>query len=183
MSERELDFDTRAVRSFVSSHLRRARTSVDNRARRLRRKRLRWRAQGDFFGDREFVDLSQQIAEFFAAELAKADKMESTDVLVADFDDDDDVRWFAVLLMASRTAFMHEVAREGGEVRNDIAKRYAILPGPSQKVSSYALVRASSMEAFYVDEKRKIMGEDTLIIPDGLLQCESGVSGKEVIRG
>ena len=31
MSERELDFDTRAVRSFVSSHLRRARTSVDNR--------------------------------------------------------------------------------------------------------------------------------------------------------
>ncbi len=83
--------------------------------------------------------------------------------------------------MASRTAFMHEVAREGGEVRNDIAKRYAILPGPSQKVSSYALVRASSMEAFYVDKKRKIMGEDTLIIPEGLLQCESGVSGKEVI--
>ena len=31
LSERELDFDTRAVRSFVSSHLRRARTSVDNR--------------------------------------------------------------------------------------------------------------------------------------------------------
>ena len=31
MSERELDFDTRAVRSFVTSHLRRARTSVNNR--------------------------------------------------------------------------------------------------------------------------------------------------------
>ncbi len=38
------------------------------------------------------------------------------------------------------------------------------------------------MEAFYVDKKRKIMGEDTLIIPEGLLQCESGVSGKEVIE-
>lgn len=183
MSERELDFDTRAVRSFVSSHLRRARTSVDNRrASFSEESAFAGELKGYFFGDREFVDLSQQIAEFFGAELAKADKMESTDVLVADFDDDDDVRWFAVLLMASRTAFMHEVAREGGEVRNDIAKRYAILPGPSQKVSSYALVRASSMEAFYVDKKRKIMGEDTFIIPDGLLQCESGVSGKEVIE-
>lgn len=183
MSERELDFDTRAVRSFVSSHLRRARTSVDNRrAAFSEESAFAGELKGYFFGDREFVDLSQQIAEFFGAELAKADKMESTDVLVADFDDDDDVRWFAVLLMASRTAFMHEVAREAGEVRNDIAKRYAILPAPSQKVSSYALVRASSMEAFYVDRKRKIMGEDTLIIPDGLLQCESGVSGKEVIE-
>ena len=183
MSERELDFDTRAVRSFVSSHLRRARTSVDNRrAAFSEESAFAGELKGYFFGDREFVDLSQQIAEFFAAELAKADKMESTDILVADFDDDDDVRWFAVLLMASRTAFMHEVAREAGEVRNDIAKRYAILPGPSQKVSSYALVRASSMEAFYVDKKRKIMGEDTFIIPDGLLQCESGVSGKEVIE-
>ena len=162
---------------------RRARTSVDNRrAAFSEESAFAGELKGYFFGDREFVDLSQQIAEFFAAELAKADKMESTDVLVADFDDDDDVRWFAVLLMASRTAFMHEVAREGGEVRNDIAKRYAILPGPSQKVSSYALVRASSMEAFYVDKKRKIMGEDTFIIPDGLLQCESGVSGKEVIE-
>ncbi len=184
MSERELDFDTRAVRSFVSSHLRRARTSVDNRrASFSEESAFAGELKGYFFGDREFVDLSQQIAEFFAAELAKADKMESTDILVADFDDDDDVRWFAVLLMASRTAFMHEVAREAGEVRNDIAKRYAILPGPSQKVSSYALVRASSMEAFYVDKKRKIMGEDTFIIPDGILPGPSQkVSSYALVR-
>lgn len=183
MSERELDFDARAVRSFVASHLRRARTSADNR-------RAAFSEDSAFaselkrylFGECEFVDLSRQIAEFFAGELSRADKLESTDVLVADFDDDDDVRWFAVLLMASRTAFMHEVAREGGEVKNEIAKRYAILPAPSQKVASYALVRASNMEAYYVDKKRKIMGEDVMVIPDGLLQCEAGVSGKEVIE-
>ena len=144
MSERELDFDTRAVRSFVSSHLRRARTSVDNRrAAFSEESAFAGELKGYFFGDREFVDLSQQIAEFFGAELAKADKMESTDVLVADFDDDDDVRWFAVLLMASRTAFMHEVAREGGEVRNDIAKRYAILP---RTLSEGELLRARACE-------------------------------------
>ena len=183
MSQRELDLDTRAQRTFVTSHLRRARVSPDNRRGSFTEgSAFAGELKSFLFGERDFIDLSQQIAEFFSGELAKAAKAESTEVLVADFDDDDDVRWFAVLLMNSRTAFMHEVAREGGEVRNDIAKRYAILPAPSQKVSSYALVRASTMEVHYVDKKRKIAGEDVFLIPDGLLQCSTGVSGKEVIE-
>lgn len=121
--------------------------------------------KGYFFGEREFVDLSQQIAEFISSELTKAEKAESTDVLVADFDDDEDARWFAVMLLGSKQAFMHEVGREEGEVRNDIARHYAILPNPSQKVPSYAIVRASTMEIGYVDKKRKIAGEDQYAYP------------------
>ncbi len=182
MSARELDLDTRAVRSFLTSHLRRARTSADNRRGSFaENSAFAGELKAFLFGDREFIDLSQQIAEFIAGELAKCDKQESTDVLVADFEDDDEVRWFAIMLMTSRMAFMHEVDREGGAVRNDIARHYAILPNPSQKVSSYAVVRASTMEVMYQDKKRKIAGEDTMLIPDGLLQCVTGVSGKEVI--
>ena len=146
MSQRELDLDTRAVRSFVTSHLRRARTSADNkRASFAENSGFAGELKAFLFGDREFIDFSEQIAEFVAGELAKADKAESTDVLVADFEDDDEVRWFAILLMSSRMAFMHEVDREGGQVRNDIARHYAILPNPSQKVTSYCIVRASTM--------------------------------------
>lgn len=182
MSQRELDLDTRAVRSFVTSHLRRARTSGDNkRGAFAEDSAFAGELKSFFFGERDFIDLSQQIAEFISGELAKAEKIESTDVFVADFEDDDDVRWFAVMLMNSRMAFMHEVAREGGEVRNDIARHYAILPSPSQKVASFALVRASTMDVYFQDKKRKIAGEDTFLIPDGLLQCETGVSGKEAI--
>lgn len=182
MSQRELDLDTRAVRSFVTSHLRRARTSGDNkRGAFAEDSAFAGELKSFFFGERDFIDLSQQIAEFVSGELAKAEKIESTDVFVADFEDDDDVRWFAVMLMNSRMAFMHEVAREGGEVRNDIARHYAILPSPSQKVASFALVRASTMDVYFQDKKRKIADEDTFLIPDGLLQCETGVSGKEAI--
>lgn len=182
MSQRELDLDTRAVRSFVTSHLRRARTSGDNkRGAFAEDSAFAGELKSFFFGEHDFIDLSQQIAEFVSGELAKAEKIESTDVFVADFEDDDDVRWFAVMLMNSRMAFMHEVAREGGEVRNDIARHYAILPSPSQKVASFALVRASTMDVYFQDKKRKIAGEDTFLIPDGLLQCETGVSGKEAI--
>lgn len=182
ISERELDLTERAVRSFVASHLRRARADADNRCGAFTEKSaFAGELKGYFFGDREFVDLSHQIADFLVAELAKADKPASTDILVADFEDDDEVRWFAVLLMGSRMAFMHEVAREGGQVRNDIARRYAILPAPSQKIDSYALVRASNLDVLYRDKKRLVMGEETYLIPDGLLQCETGVSGKEAI--
>ena len=37
------------------------------------------------------------------------------------------------------------------------------------------------MDVYFQDKKRKIAGEDTFLIPDGLLQCETGVSGKEAI--
>ena len=183
ISQRELDLeDSRAGRSFVTTHLRRARESVDNkRAAFAENSAFAEELRSYFFGQREFIDLSQQVAEFIAGELARADKADSTDVLVADFDDDEDARWFAVMLLSSKQAFMHEVGTTDGQTACAISRHYAILPNPSQKVTSYAVVRASTMEIAYVDKKRKIAGEDTMLIPDGLLQCETGVSGKEAI--
>jgi nucleoid-associated protein YejK len=183
ISQRELDLeDSRAARQFVTTHLRRARESGDNRRATFSDdSAFGGELKRFFYGERDFIDLSQQIAEFIGAELAKAERAQSTDVLVADFDDDDDVRWFAVMLLTSKQAFMHEVGTETGQTVNAISRRYAILPNPSQKVQSYAVVRASTMEIGYVDKKRKIAGEDVMLIPEGLLQCDAGVSGKEVI--
>lgn len=182
-SQCELDLeDNRACRQFVTTHLRRARQSGDNkRATFAEDSAFAGELKNYFFGEREFIDLSQQVAEFISNELARADKAQSTDVLVADFDDDDDVRWFAVMLLTSKQAFMHEVGTQDGNRVANITRRYAILPNPSQKVQSYCLVRASTMEIGYVDKARKIAGEDRMLIPEGLLQCETGVSGKEAI--
>ena len=182
-SQCELDLeDNRACRQFVTTHLRRARQSGDNkRATFAEDSAFAGELKNYFFGEREFIDLSQQVAEFISNELARADKEQSTDVLVADFDDDDDVRWFAVMLLTSKQAFMHEVGTQDGNRVANITRHYAILPNPSQKVQSYCVVRASTMEIGYVDKARKIAGEDRMLIPEGLLQCETGVSGKEAI--
>lgn len=182
-SQCELDLeDNRACRQFVTTHLRRARQSGDNkRATFAEDSAFAGELKNYFFGEREFIDLSQQVAEFISNELARADKAQSTDVLVADFDDDGDVRWFAVMLLTSKQAFMHEVGTQDGNRVANITRHYAILPNPSQKVQSYCVVRASTMEIGYVDKARKIAGEDRMLIPEGLLQCETGVSGKEAI--
>lgn len=182
-SQCELDLeDNRACCQFVTTHLRRARQSGDNkRATFAEDSAFAGELKNYFFGEREFIDLSQQVAEFISNELARADKAQSTDVLVADFDDDDDVRWFAVMLLTSKQAFMHEVGTQDGNRVADITRHYAILPNPSQKVQSYCVVRASTMEIGYVDKARKIAGEDRMLISEGLLQCKTGVSGKEAI--
>lgn len=156
MSQRELDIESRTVRNFVTTHLRRARTSADNkRATFAENSAFGGELKGYFFGEREFVDLSQQIAEFISSELTKAEKAESTDVLVADFDDDEDARWFAVMLLGSKQAFMHEVGREEGEVRNDIARHYAILPNPSQRCRAMqSCVQAPWRSAMWIRSAR-----------------------------
>ncbi|QWT18187.1 nucleoid-associated protein [Collinsella sp. zg1085] len=183
MSQRELDFETRAIKSYIGTHLRRARTAVDNRrAAFLPDSAFAQELKRYFFGERQFIEFSQQVAEFLHSELSRADKLESADVLVADFVDDDDARWFAVLVLQSKQAFMHEVGRVDGAVKNDIKRHFAILPAPSQKIASLALVRANSFEVYYQDKNRKIAGEDRRVIPDGLLACEEGTSGKETIE-
>lgn len=182
-SERELDLDTRAARTFVSRHLLRARSAADNRLGSFaEQSAFAGEIKRYLFGEREFLDLTLDIAEFLSGELSRAEKLESTDVLIADFDDEDDVRWFAILLLSSRQAFMHEVESASGSTSCGIARHYAILPNPSQKVASYALVRASSLEVLYRDKERVIAGERRQVIPEGLLQCTEGISSKEVIE-
>lgn len=181
-SEAELEFNTRAVKSFVTKHLKRSRNAADNRPGSFTQESaFAAELKRYFFGERTFIDLSQQIAEFLCEQLSHAEKPSSADILVADFEDDEETRWFAILIMESRMAFMHEVANDAGTVAAKIARHHAILPAPTQKIASYALVRSRDLAVLYQDKPRTIMGADTQLIVDGLLQCTTGTSAKEVI--
>lgn len=181
-SEQELELDTRAVKSFVTKHLKRSRNAADNHPGSFTEESaFAAELKRYFFGERTFIDLSQQIAEFLCEQLSHAEKPSSADILVADFEDDEETRWFAILIMESRIAFMHEVANDAGTVAAKIARHHAILPAPTQKIASYALVRSRDLAVRYQDKPRTIMGADTQLIVDGLLQCTTGTSAKEVI--
>lgn len=202
-SEEELDLSNRQTKNYVSTHARRALSSIDNKHGSFSDESLfadKLRAYRD--GSVEFVDLSIQVAEFLCKELEHADKPVSTDLLVVDFEEDPEVtegvdaedrideafdgrarRYFALLLLESKQAYMHEVGRaQNGAVCNTIARHYAILPNPSQKVSSYAVVDLQTQVVLFCDKPRSISGEERLLIPEGLLQCSVEASGKEVIE-
>ena len=76
---------------------------------------------------------------------------------------------------------MHRAVSGDGQVKAEIARHHAILPKPSQKTDSYALIRLDS-EEFFTDRKRSIDGEDRFVLPELLLKCTSAVSGREAIK-
>ena len=211
ISAEELDLTSKQAKRFVEKHLGKVRADAGARRASFQpESAFAEEVKRYFFGQRDFMDLSREIAEFLGAELGRADRPKSCDLLVADFVEEDDAipaadgdgfdapwddaagaiavpaepvtfRYFAILLLESKLAFMHEVGSEGGAPCSRIARHHAILPNPSQKVSSFAVIDARSLRVAYADKVRKIDGQDTLLLPDGLLMCGEGVSGKEAI--
>lgn len=202
-SEEELDLSSRQVKNYVATHVRRALSNIDNMRGEFSDDSLfagKMRAYRD--GALDFVDLSGEIARFLCGELEHQDKPSSADVLVVDFEEDAGVeggaagdeliegaydgrarRYFALLVLESKQAYMHEVGRgQDGALRCAITRHYAILPNPSQKVASYAVVDLRSLSVVFCDKPRSISGEERLVIPEGLLSCSMGASDKAVIE-
>lgn len=201
-SQGELDLESRLIKGYVSKHVKKAFGNIDNKRGEFAPDSMfASELQAYFAGQRNFVDLSVQIAEFISTELGRMSKSESTDLLVVDFEEEEQLqggsadeeavtasfegranRYFGIFLLESRQAFMHSIAYgEDGQPCNEIERHHAILPNPSQKISSFAVINMRSMEVAFQDKKRVIAGEERYLIPDGLLQCSMQASSKEVI--
>ncbi len=201
-SQAELDLQSRMVKSYVTKQARKCLTHLDN-------KRGEFSVESTFApelrayfrGERDFAGLSVQIAEFIANELGRMEKSESTDLMVVDFEeetkleagssDDEEIaasfdgrvnRYFGLFLLESKQAYIHSVGySDDGMPANDIERHHAIMPNPSQKISSFAIIDSRTLEVAFQDKLRSIAGQDTYLIPDGLLQCSMEASSKEVI--
>ncbi|MDO4501663.1 MAG: nucleoid-associated protein [Coriobacteriia bacterium] len=200
-AQEEIDLTSKNAKNFVTKHAVKALTCLDN-------KRGTFAPESGFAeelrayyaGQRDFVELSQQIGDFLVTELGHMEKTPSTDLLVVDFEDepvkavnemsDEEVeasfkgranRYFAILLLESKQAYMHEMGF--GEVgpMNTVVRQHAVLPNPSQKVPSYAVIDLRTLEVQFADKKRVIAGEERWLIPDGLLQCSMEASSKETL--
>lgn len=200
-SQAELDLEDRLAKSYVTKLVRKTSKSVDNmRGEFAPDSGFAPELKAYFAGERDFVGLSVQIAEFIAGELGRMSKSESTDLLVIDFEEDVEVgsgaaaaeveaafdaaprRRFALILLESRQAYMHVVGSDDyGTPANGLERHHAILPNPSQKIASYALIDARTLDVAFQDKKREIAGEERWLIPDGLLQCSMEASSKETI--
>ncbi len=203
-AQRELDLADRPTKSYVQRHLRKVSSSAESNHGTFAPESAfassfdRYVAGGD-----GFVAFSRQIAEFLYGELRTGEDIEPCDVLVADFEDDADAsaaaeqgdeeaeqaafegrgeRRFAILLLPRKQAFAHDVYNEGGFVCNGIVRHDAMLPNPTQRIDSYAVIDVRTREIDFHDKERTIAGSSAMLIPDALLQCSKGASSKEVLE-
>lgn len=129
-----------------------------------------------------FTELASDMAKKLYDVLSHCDTPESLDVLFVDFQDDDDARNIAILLLEHKTAYTHEILDDDGEVYNKLIKHHAILPGLTQKTEGYGFVRLSDFSLHFVDTKRPCDGEDIYILPDRILQCTTSISGRDAVK-
>lgn len=85
---------------------------------------------------------------------------------------------FAIILLVRKQGYVHEVLF--GNV-NNVEKTDALLPDPTQKLGTYAIIYLSGLSIVFADRRRTIAGQESMIILDGLLQCSKVASPKEVI--
>lgn len=207
LSERELDLENRAVRSYVQRSVRRCLGSSENRSGTFAEESNFKEELGLYRrGELGFVDLSGQIAQWFWEELRLGEDTQNADLLVAEVEeapkaptttevDEDDVgsvvadaleskpeRTFCIMLLPRRQSFAHELAGFEGHLINGVVRTDATLPSPTQKIDTYALVDLDTLGIRFHDKPRPIAGRDTLIVPEGLLQCMTQASTHEAVR-
>ena len=198
-STRELDVSDKAIRSYVTRLARKTLSSSESKhgefspESNFHQELLRYRAS-----ELDFVALSKEIGDFFFEELMKSDDKLPYDLLVADVTDtekasapqtDEEVdasfegssrEVLAIVLLARKQGYVHDVRED--MYLTDIVKTDALLPLPTQKVDSYAAIDLGSFEIDFADKARTIAGQESFIIPDGLLQCTQEASTREVIQ-
>ena len=193
----EVDISDKTAKKYIASHVRKAFGNLDSKHGQFAPdSRFADAVRAYFAGEGGFVELSADIAAYFAGEFEHMEKPVSTDVLVVDFEESADSaaladagpeaafdgpvpRYLGIFLLESKQAYVHEtVFGESGE-RNGIARHRSVLPNPSQKVPSYAVVDMRGLSVVFADKSRTIAGEERWLIPDGLLQCSMEASARE----
>lgn len=129
----------------------------------------------------EFIDFTSQIANVLYENISLSDKLDAIDFVAADYINDDS-DYFAILLITNKSAYTHQVIKDENGIHNEIMKHYAILPAPSQKIDSYAIINMKTGEIHFSDKKRQIDGNSVYVLPEILLECSSGVSAKEAVK-
>lgn len=71
---------------------------------------------------------------------------------------------FAIILLVRKQGYVHEVLL--GNV-NNVEKTDALLPDPTQKLGTYAIIYLSGLSIIFADRRRTIAGQESMIIPDG----------------
>lgn len=133
-------------------------------------------------GGKSFISFANDMAKKLYDVLCHCDNPESLDVLFVDFQDDNDQRNIAMLLLENKTAYTHQILDDDGEVYNKLIKHHAILPGLTQKTEGYGYVNLTDFTIHFFDTKRVFDGEEIFVLPDRIFQCTTSISGRDAVK-
>lgn len=183
LSQKELDFTKDVVYEYVEKRVRRMLQDPGQQrgifyATSACQTALQQLCEGTY----TFGELATQLAKQLYDVLAQCDEPESVDVLCVDFQDDEDTRNVALLLLEHKIAYTHQILDTDGEVDNQLITHQAILPGLTQKTEGYGFVGLRDFSVHFMDKKRLLNGEELYILPERIFQCTTSVSGRDAVK-
>ncbi|SMD03295.1 nucleoid-associated protein [Sporomusa malonica] len=181
-SEQELDTQSNSVVTFLSKHIEKSYNDQNSKTGTFYpNSKFKVQIEDYLAGTLDFTSFSVYVAELMVESISQSDVLDSTDLLVCDFNIDSN-RVIALLKCSNKIGFIHQVVHDNEKIKNDIINHYAILPSLSQKIDEYAFIDADSLNIRFIDKKRSINGNDAYIIADNILECSSLISPKDTLQ-
>lgn len=181
-SQKEMNLENPVTVGYLSKHLEKAESSTAARTGELHSNTRFEEASARYLaGEIGFIEYSTAIAEMTADALGRSSKAQPTDLLVCDYESENG-RKIGLLLLYNKTSFSHYVSQEQDGVRNELIEYQALLPGPGQKIESYAIIDAQTRQVEFVDRKVEVDGQEMQIVPELIVECSSVVSAQETIK-
>lgn len=128
-----------------------------------------------------FASITQELAQKLHQDLMLCGEENTVDFVAVEFLAEG-FHQFGVMLYPNQQGYTHKIVHSDGQTHNEIIPHYAILPGPTQKISMFAFVNLEQWTVRFSDKKRTLDGETVFLLPDRILNCTMPVSTKETIK-
>ncbi len=173
---------TDSIEGFLHKHLEKALKSQDACAGTFYEDSLcRQQVEEYRTGAKDFILLSRELTHALEEALVHTEDMRSVDVILVEFREDE-VRKLGLFQCPNQMGFTYEAVSTGQGIRNDIVARFAMMPGPAQRMEEFAFIDLETLELSYVGKKYKLDGNPVYLIPEVLLECRKASSPKETIK-
>lgn len=180
-SQKELDLSDEVTSNYLEKHIRRILNDSSKNNGQFKSNSPMYDLVKQYISRNvDFLDVSYYIGDKLYEHISMSDKFDSADLLIADCNLDD-IRYIAILFPLTKNAYTHFVNQRDEIIFNEMVLNKAILPSPSQKIDSFAIINCEDYSISFCDKRRFIDGHDCFVIPDYLLECTSEISSKEAV--
>lgn len=181
-SGEELDVSADGVFEYLEKHMEKCLKDASGVLGRLSQESRFVRSLQDYLaGAASFNEWSAALCTQIADNYMLAEEEVSSDFVALDIVRDEE-RYVGLMVFENKTGYTHQIVQSDGVFKNEIIRHYGIMPGMGQKVSAFLFVRTDGLAVRYFDKKRSINGENIIVIPEKIIECDASVSSKEAVK-
>lgn len=182
ISNTELDVTDGSINAYVTSHVERAFNSPTlKKGTFVSNSGLRYEVIEYTQKRKEFLNLSEMIAERLYDSVSACSKPQNVDVIICEFDSNSE-KFIGILKLDSKYGYVHKSMFDEGKTINTLVNSAALMPSGTQTLSEFAFINESDLSIKYASKKFMVEGERTDIMADSVLECVcEAASSKEVL--